>query len=208
MRPETLSVEEARRIALAAQGFACGRPAAQCDARHIRRVIQRLGLLQLDFVNVLIPAHYLIVYSRLGPYAKERFERLVYRSGEFTEQWAHEASIVPVECWPLLEHRRQEFKPWPNSPIMKLRNRDEYLERTLRLVRRKGPLTSQDLPPVPGPARKAGDWHRSVPRSALEYHFGSGRLAVANRLGNFQRVYDIPKRLIGKPHYGRRVSAE
>jgi uncharacterized protein YcaQ len=206
MRGNTLSVDEARRIALAAQGFDRSRPDTSCDARHIRRVIQRLGLLQLDFVNVLIPAHYLIVYSRLGPYARERFDRLVYGSGEFTEQWAHEASIVPVDCWPLLEHRRRAFRPWPNSPIMKLRNRDKYLEQTLKLVQRDGPLTSQDLPPVPGPARKAGDWHRSIPRSALEYHFGSGRLAVADRLRNFQRVYDLPGRLIGKPHYKRKIS--
>jgi uncharacterized protein YcaQ len=206
MRPDTLSVDEARRMAVAAQGFDRSRPEANPDARHIRRVIHRLGLLQLDFVNVLIPAHYLIVYSRLGPYARERFERLVYGSGEFTEQWAHEASIVPVECWPLLEHRRRAFRPWPNSPIMKLRNRDKYLDQTLQRVQRDGPLTAQDLPPVPGPARKAGDWHKSIPRSALEYHFGSGRLAVAERLGNFQRVYDLPHRLIGKPHYGRKVS--
>lgn len=206
MRRSSLSLAEARRIALAAQGFDRGRPQTPGDARHIRRVIRQLGLLQLDFVNVLIPAHYMIVFSRLGPYPAERFDRLVYASGEFTEQWAHEASIVPVECWPLLAHRRDAFRPWPNSPIMKLANREQYLEDVLEQVRTNGPVTAQDLPPVAGPRRRPGDWHRSVPRWALELHFGTGALAVAKRLGNFQRVYDLPKRLIASPHLQRQYS--
>jgi len=196
-----LSLAEARRVALAAQGFDRARPSAKADAAHIRRVIRRLGLLQLDFVNVLIPAHYLVVWSRLGSYRCETFNRLVYQGREFTEQWAHEASIVPVDCWPLLEHRRQDFRPWPNSPIMKLRNRNKYLSQVLEIIEENGELICGDLPPVPGPERKPGDWHRSVPRWALEYHFGFGRVAVANRLKNFQRVYDLSHRLIDEPHY-------
>ncbi len=203
-----VSVAEARRIAFAAQGFDRSRPDAEPDARHFRRVINTLGLLQLDFVNVLMPAHYLVMWSRLGAYRRGHFDRYVYckgsgkgtrkgfDKGNCTEQWAHEASIVPASAWPLLAHRRASFTPWKNNPILKLPNRQKYLRTILLQVERDGGVTASDLPPVPGPKRKAGDWHRSVPRWALEYHFGRGALTVANRLPNFQRVYDLPERVI------------
>ena len=104
-----LSLAEARRIALAAQGFDRARP-RRVDARGLARTVRQLGLLQVDFVNVLVPAHYQVPFSRLGPYPRERLDELVYRRREFTEQWAHEASIVAVESWPLLRHRREEFR--------------------------------------------------------------------------------------------------
>jgi hypothetical protein len=170
--------------------------------------MRAVGVLQLDFVNVLLPAHFLVIWSRLGPYDRSRFEDFLYRSGEFTEQWAHEASVVAVSDWPLLGHRRRVFQPWQNSPINSIPDRDSYLRDILSRVRREGALTSNDLPPVAGPKRKAGDWHRSVPRWALEYHFGRGKLAVRRRLPNFQRVYDLPERVIGDEHRGIRVRKE
>ena len=208
MRRVRLSVAEARRIALAAQGFDRSRPSNPTDARHFRRVIDALGLLQLDYVNVLVPAHFLVLWSRLGPYNRERFERFVYDRGEYTEQWAHEASIVPASSWPLLEHRRKAFQMHKNSPIRRLQDRKAYLEAALDQVRRDGALTAGDLPPVPGPRRRPGDWHRSIPRSALEYHFARGALAVAKRLPNFQRVYDLPERIIPQEHLQRSMSEQ
>ncbi len=213
-RPESvvprvrLSQDEARRIALAAQGFDRKRPGSGADIRHIRRVISQLGVLQLDYVNVLIPAHYLVLFSRLGAYPRQRLNDLVYRRKEFIEQWAHVASIVPVDAWPLLRHRRDAFQPYPNSPIMKLPGRKAYLKKVIEIVEEQGPVTSNDLPPMPGPSRKPGDWHRSVPRWALEYHFGFGAVAVANRRPNFQREYDLPERLISNAHLQKRVSRE
>lgn len=201
----SLSASEARRIALAAQGFDRHRPANASDARHFRRALCAVGVLQLDFVNVLLPAHFLIIWSRLGAYDRARFERFLYGSGEFTEQWAHEASVVPVGDWPLLGHRRRRFEPWKHNPLNRLEDRDRYLGRVLEQVRRDGPLTSNDLPPVAGPSRQPGDWHRSIPRWALEFHFGRGRLAVKKRLGNFQRVYDLPERLIAPNHLQHRI---
>jgi uncharacterized protein YcaQ len=88
---------------------------------------------------------------------------------------------------------------------MKLRGRQQYLAEVLEAVQRDGPLTAHDLPPVQGPRRKSGDWHRSVPRWALEVHFGKGAVSVADRLGNFQRVYDVPERVIDEPHYSADV---
>ena len=203
MRRVRLTTAEARRAALAAQGFDRPRPLCCPDARHFRHVLRSTGALQLDYVNVLMPAHFLVLWSRVGPYKRALFERLAYRTGEFTEQWAHEASIVPAECWPLLAHRRQEYQIHKYNPLRKLPNRRAYLDAVLEQVQRDGAVTAQDLPPLPGPTRKPGDWHRSVPRWALEYHFGRGNLAVARRLPNFQRTYDLPERVLPPEHLGQ-----
>jgi uncharacterized protein YcaQ len=203
-----ISLTEARRTALAAQGFVRTRPKGGGDIRHVRRAIRQIGLLQLDFVNVLIPAHYLVLYSRLGAYRRRQLHDLVYRRREFVEQWAHEASIVPMEAWPLLEHRRNEYRPYPGSPIMKIRGKGPYLDEVLKIVEQRGPVTTADLPPFEGPERKPGDWHRSIPRWALECHFGAGRVAVTDRLPNFQRVYDLPERVIAGNYLRRSVARE
>jgi len=205
MASSQLSLAEARRVALAAQGFDRPRPACVPNQGHIRKVINKLGLLQLDFVNVLVPAHYLVVYSRLGSYERSRLNKLVYQGRDFIEHWAHEASIVPVEHWPLLKYRRDEYKPWPNSPITKLRGKKKYLETVLERVRSQGALTSSELPAMPGPKRKPGDWHRSMPRWALECHFGRGDVSVVDRLPNFQRVYDLPEHVIDEPVFSAQV---
>ncbi len=201
-----MSAAKARRIALAAQGFDRARPTSATDVRHFRRALAAIAVLQLDFVNVLIPAHFLMIWSRLGAYDRERFEHFLYFSGEHTEQWAHEASVVAGSDWPLLEHRRQAFTQWKNSPLHKLKDRDDYLEGILQYVDKHGATTSNDLPAVAGPKRKAGDWHRSIPRSGLEHHFGTGQLAVRSRLRNFQRVYDRPECIIDKAHLSASVS--
>lgn len=208
MRRTRLSAAEARRIAFAAQGFDRGRVNGSPDVRHFRRVLDQLGLLQLDYVNVLMPAHFLILWSRLGPYDRARLERFVYGSGEYTEQWAHEASIVPAGSWPLLEHRRQAYEMHKNNPLRKMRNRGAYLDAVLKQVQRDGAVSAADLPPVPGPKRKPGDWHSSIPKWALQYHFSRGGLAVANRLPNFQRVYDLPERVLPNEHLDCSISRE
>lgn len=206
MAARELSAAQARRVALAALGFGKPRPASP-DRRHVRRVIDTLGLLQLDFVNVLVPAQQLVLFSRVGAYDRDRLRDVVYGSGHYTEQWAHEASIVPMDAWPLLEHRRKNYRPWPNNPILKLpcKGRD-YLADVVAIVRERGAVCSSDLPAVDGPKRRPGDWHRSVPRWALEYHFGCGNLAVADRLPNFQRIYDLPERVIPAKHLERRLA--
>lgn len=162
--------------------------------------MRSLGALQLDFVNVLLPAHFLVIWSRLGAYDRTRLEQFLYDSGEFTEQWAHEASIVPVSHWPLLEHRRENFRLGKNNPLRGVPDREQYLAEILAEVQKRGAVTSSDLAPVAGPQRRAGDWQRSIPRRALDYHFGRGKLAVRERLPNFQRRYDLPERLIDESH--------
>ncbi len=205
---DPLSISEARRIALAAQGLDRRRP-ARVTAAHVARTIRRLGLVQLDFVNVLVPAHYLILFSRLGPYDRKLLNEVVYRRREFIEQWAHEASIVPVEHWPLLRHRREvhRARPWGFDDF--LRSRPGYLESILKHVQERGPLTAADLPDPDGvPRRIDGDaWVGTVPRAVLEALFGRGVLAIAERLENFTRRYDLAERIIPAEHISRKVEA-
>jgi hypothetical protein len=195
-------------MALAAQGFDRARPPAADDVRHYRRAMRAIRVLQLDFVNVLVPAHFLVLWSRLGHYDRGRFERWLYDSREFTEQWAHEASVVAMGDWPLLEHRRRSWKPWKRDPLRTLADPEDYLRRILERVRRDGPVTANDLPAAESLPRKPGDWHRPVQRWALEHHFGRGRLGVRTRLANFQRVYELPERLIEDEHRGTRIDRE
>jgi uncharacterized protein YcaQ len=203
----SLSIGEARRIALASQGFDRPRPAGRVTLDHVRRVIHRLGLIQIDPVNVLIPAHYQVLFSRLGPYDRTLLDTLIYRKREFTEQWAHEASIVPVESWPLLHYRRESHRvrPWGFETF--LAENGEYVESVLEHVRTRGASTAEDLPWPEGTSRKVRDepWFGTVPRAVLEAHFGRGALAVAERKPNFARAFDLAERLIPAQHHERRV---
>jgi uncharacterized protein YcaQ len=208
MAQDELSLDEARRIALAAQGFDRPRPSGRVDAGHLRRTIGRLGLVQIDYVNVLVPAHYQVPFSRLGPYDRSLLDDLVYQRREFTEQWAHEASIVPMDAWPLLRHRRETHRVRPYGFEVFLAREEVYVEWVLEQVRTRGPLTSEDLPEPDGSARRIeGAWH-SVPRAVLEAHFARGRLAVAGRRPNFARAYDLSERVIPPGHLGREVDRE
>jgi uncharacterized protein len=202
------SLPEARRIALAAQGFDHPRPRGPITVRHLRRVIHQLGLLQIDFVNVLVPAHYQVPFSRLGPYDRSRLDHLVYSRREFTEQWAHEASIVPMETWPLLRHRMQNHRvrPWGFEKIMA--QNAHYVDDVLDRVRASGPLAACDLPDADGVPRLSGAWFDSVPRATLEAHFGRGTLAIALRRPDFSRLYDLAERVIPREHHSRAIDAE
>ncbi|MGE0132691.1 MAG: winged helix-turn-helix domain-containing protein [Blastocatellales bacterium] len=202
-------MNEARRIALAAQGFDRPRPNGNINASHIRRAIRQLGLVQIDYVNVLTPAHYLILFSRLGAYKKTLFDDLIYRRREFTEQWAHEASILPMESWPLLRYRMEAHRarPWNFGPFIE--QRPDYVDWVLDEVRARGPLGADDLPEAPGiPGRIPGAWIGTVQRAVLEALFGRGVLAVAERRPNFSRTYDLAERVIPAEHHGRRVDRE
>jgi uncharacterized protein YcaQ len=201
----TLSLPEARRLALAAQGFHRKRP-ARATVRHLRDTIRRLGLLQIDCVNVVCAAHYMVPFSRLGPYDRSAFDKLIYRSGEFAEHWAHEISIVPAETWPLLRYRREtdRVRPWGFAKI--LEERADYAAWVLEEIRRRGPLAADDLPhPDGAAARIPGSWIGTVTRGVLEAHFLRGALAAVGRRSDFSRVYDLAERLIPAEHRSRQV---
>jgi hypothetical protein len=209
MPPQQLSLSEARGIALAAQGFDRPRSGDRVCIRRIRRTIHRLGLLQIDCVNVLVPAHYQVLFSRLGPYDRRLLDDLVYRRREFTEQWAHEASIIPVATWPLLRHRMatHRVRPWDFEKVME--RHPEYVAWVLEEVRARGPLEAGELAQRLDEAsrwlREHGSWFGSVPLAVLEAHFGRGLLAVANRRDSFARVYDLAERVVPAEHLTRDV---
>ena len=201
----SLSLDEARRLALTAQGFGQERPRS-ATVRHLRETIRRLGLLQIDCVNVVCAAHYMVPFSRLGPYDRAAFDDLIYRSGEFAEHWAHEISIIPTETWPLLRYRREtdRVRPWGFASV--LEERADYAAWVLEEVRRRGPLAADELPPPDGaPRRIPGAWIGTVTRGVLEAHFLRGRLAAAGRRADFSRLYDLVERLIPAEHRSRRV---
>ncbi len=208
MSQENLTINEARRIALAAQGFDRSRPKGKVNASHIRGAIRRLGLVQIDYVNVLTPAHYQVIFSRLGSYEKSLFDDLVYRRREFTEQWAHERSILPVESWPLLRHRMEthRVRPWGFEKFLK--QQSSYVAWALEEIRARGPLSAEDLPESDGMPRRMADkwgWGMNLKNQVLEAHFGFGRLAVVERLPNFARVYDLAERVIPAEHHSRKL---
>ncbi len=204
--PSTLSLGEARRLALAAQGFDRVRP-KRATVRHLRETIRKLGLLQIDCVNVVCPAHQMVPFSRVGPYDRDAFYRLVYHSGEFAEHWAHEISIVPVESWPLLRYRREtdRVRPWGFAKV--LEERAEYAAWVLEEVGRRGPLAADDLPaPDSTDPRVPGAWIGTVMRGVLEAHFLRGALAAAGRRTDFSRLYDLSERLLPREHLCRQVT--
>jgi uncharacterized protein YcaQ len=207
---DTLSLSEARRIALAAQGFDRARPAGDVDARHLRRVIRQVGLLQIDSVSVLLPAHYQVPFSRLGPYDRRRLDDLIYRRREFTEQWAHEASIVPVEHWPLIRHHLGPHeRRWGRLADL-MREHADYAARVLDEVRERGPVLAGDIAEPDGSRGRGGGWWGwTKAKAMLEGHFARGALAIAERRSaGFARVYDLAERVVPESHRRRELVRE
>ncbi|MDQ2795841.1 MAG: winged helix DNA-binding domain-containing protein [Actinomycetota bacterium] len=192
---------QARRIALAAQGFGAPRPKGQIGARHIRRVLDHVALLQIDSVNVFSRSHYLPIFARLGPYPRELLDRLTAYSAApaqpaMFEYWAHAASLIPVEYQPLLRWRmdRAHIEPWPAIRRIAA-EKPELLADVRRLVRDQGPISAGDTG-IPRPAPRPGhmwNWHDG--KTALEYLFYEGSITTARRI-NFERFYDLTERVL------------
>lgn len=191
-----LSNDQARRIALGAQGFMDPRPIGRVDRRHFRRVIGRIGLLQLDSVNVLQRSHYLPMWSRLGQYSIEALDEFTAGSGEMFEYWGHVASLLPVELHRLLRWRMDAVRPGPRTRAM-LEEHPDYLDSVLAEITEHGPLTVSELSD-PG-ARTGPWWGHGKGKVALDWLFSVGRI-TAYRNGHFGRLYDLPERVIPAEH--------
>lgn len=196
MKPE-LSVAEARRIALTAQGFNARCRCGSVGPGHLRRAIARLGLLQIDSVNVLARAQYLPIFSRLGPYDRAQIDALTVQTPRrFFEYWGHEASILPVDLQPLLRWRMARADRghgiWaPLTPFAGERRREAEI--LLARIETDGPLAASDLSSA---AARKGMWVWSDAKHALEWLFWSGRITATHRRGSFERVYDLPERVL------------
>ncbi|GAA0722215.1 YcaQ family DNA glycosylase [Dactylosporangium roseum] len=194
---ETLSLTQARRVALAAQGFTDRVPAGVPERRHVRRVLARTGLLQIDSVNVVQRAHYLPAYSRLGPYATDLLDRMAYRRPrELFEYWAHEASLVPVHLHPALRWRMRSGAAWGRM-VRISREQPDLVRWVLDEIRAKGPMTAGEVEgDLVQPRRKDHwGWNWSDTKTAIEWLFYSGEVSVARRNSSFARVYDVPERI-------------
>ncbi len=187
-------------MALAAQGFTDPLPGGRPDRRHLRRVLRRTLLLQIDSVNVLERAHYLPAFSRLGPYDKALLDRAA--SGprpadrELFEYWGHEASLLPVALHPLLRWRmdraRRLEEGW-GGPLRVMRERPQVVARVLEQVRERGPVGAGAL--REGPRAPGTWWSWDEAKAALEYLFWSGQVTTHSRRG-FERLYDLPERVL------------
>ena len=181
---DTLSAAEARRVALAAQGLARPRPAGRVTLDHVRRAVHRLG-----------------------PYDRRLLDALAYERRELTEQWAHEAAIVPAEAWPLLRHRMERHRCRPTGFEAFLERHADYAAWVLEQVRARGPLSADEVAEPAGVDRRLDRaWFGTIPRAVLEAHFGRGLLAVAGRRRNGARVFDLPERVL-PAHHDRVVPA-
>ncbi len=196
MARERLSAAEARRLALRAQGFADPAPDGEPTGWDLRRVLGRVGLLQIDSVNVLERAHYLPPFSRLGPYRRELLDRASARAPRrLFEYWGHEASLLPVELQPLLRWRmeRAASDAWGGMKRVQ-RDRPELVAEVLEQVRERGPLAASELE-HDGPRRSGPWWDWSDAKRAIEWLFWTGRVTSARRR-RFERLYDLPERVL------------
>jgi len=194
---DRLTLKKARRIALAAQGFADRRPsAAKITPKHMDRVFDRVGLVQIDSVNVLARSHYLPFFSRLGPYDQALLARQAYRRRKYFEYWGHEASFIPMELQPAMRWRMERARNGEGiySGLAKFgRENRAFLDKVLKEIGEHGPMGASAL--SDSGASRPGWWEWSEGKRAVEWLFWAGFVTTATRR-NFERVYDLTERVI------------
>ncbi|WP_156759051.1 winged helix-turn-helix domain-containing protein [Microbacterium karelineae] len=205
MARTTLSQAEARRTALAAQGLGGARSGAT-GGRSLSAAIARMGVLQIDSVNVFARSHYMPLFSRVGSYDPARLDRLVFRKGRasrpapYVEYIAHEAAFMPVEDWPLWAFRRADvtarsgrWGAWAAAP-----DNADVIARVRAELADRGPLRPADIESVVRTARGGPWWDWDHAKRALEYLWAGGEVAIAGREG-FERVYGLAEHIV-PPH--------
>lgn len=195
-----ITADVARRIAIAAQGLADRRPVGRVDRRHLRKVFQQVGLVQIDSVNVVARSHELVLFARLGPHRRTLIAEAT-AAGELFEYWGHEAAHIPVEHHRLFRFRMNEprIDHWIAEVARELRNDragagGHTLDDVLEHVRTNGPVVASDLRRRSGPKGQWWDWDPG--KRALEVLFWQGRLTAYRRARDFARIYDVPERIL------------
>ena len=196
---DTLSAGEARRIALAAQGFGASRD-EPVGRRQLTKLVDRLGVVQIDSVNVVSRTHYLPAFSRLGAYPRELLEEIAWGAKRpLFEYWAHEASLLPLAAQPLFRWRMQDAQAgvgvWKGVAKF-LRERRDFVDKVRDEIAARGPLSAADL--EMGQKGVGGWWGWSEAKRAVECLFWAGELTTATRRGTFERVYGLPERVLPK----------
>jgi uncharacterized protein YcaQ len=195
---QRLTARQARRLAIAAQGLTGPRPTATPDRRHVRRMLRHTQLLQIDSVNVLMRAHYLPGWSRLGSYDRSLVDRMAFKDRELFEYWGHEASLLPVELHTLLRWRMQraeeKFETW-GGPARLAQARPGYIEHVLQTVRERGPVTAGEIAEAEQRTKDEWGWNWTDEKTALEFLFWTGKVTTSSRR-NFERLYDVTERVV------------
>ncbi|WP_216216319.1 winged helix-turn-helix domain-containing protein [Amycolatopsis aidingensis] len=210
----TVSTAVARRIALAAQGFTDPRPEGEPTRRHLRRVLSRVQLFQLDSVNVAVRAHYAPLFARLGAYDPALVDEAAWshsarRPRLLVEYWAHEASLIPVQDWPLLQSGAKRRGWWKGYQRI-IDNSPSLVDDVLAVVKELGPVGAGAIERqlTGGATRKQGTWwDRSEVKQICEWLFAMGQLTTGTRR-SFQRCYDLPERVLPPEVLARRVDPE
>lgn len=200
--PVRLTADRARRIAVAAQGLAAPRPAS-VGARQVVGAVERIGLLQIDSVNVLTRAHYLPVFSRLGPYDRELLDRASGRAPRrLVEYWAHEASLVPPTTHRLLRWRMRRWREEAWGGMRRVAQEQPQLVKAVlaevtahRLPMTAGQVEQALAHDVPRSTDEWG-WNWSEVKRVLEYLFWAGEVTSAGRTASFERRYALPERVL------------
>ncbi|MEU8241608.1 crosslink repair DNA glycosylase YcaQ family protein [Actinoplanes missouriensis] len=196
--PDSLTVAQARRITLAAQGFTDPQPGGATGMRHLRRVLSRLHLIQMDSVNVLQRAHFMPLYSRLGAYPAGLLDRAAYRKPrELFEFWGHEASLIRTDLQPYFRWRMAragEFA-WGNMRRI-VAEQPELVAWVLDEVRERGPITAAEIEHDAPRSKDHWGWNWSVVKQALEWLFFTGQVTAAERTSSFARRYDLTERVL------------
>ncbi|HET7073522.1 MAG TPA: crosslink repair DNA glycosylase YcaQ family protein, partial [Mycobacterium sp.] len=217
MANRRLTAAQARRIAVAAQGFSEPRPSGKVTRAHLRQLISRIQVLQLDSVSVAVRAHYAPVFSRLGPYDRDVLDSAAWgpdstgRSPAPTrllaEYWAHEAALMAVDDWPLLRWRMREYRHgrW-GTHIVKAN--PQLAEDIVAAVAELGPSTAGQIEAhlATEPRGPRGSWwgSRTDTKWVAEALFASGVLTTATRVG-FARHYDLVERVLPPSVLAREV---
>ncbi|HET6479211.1 MAG TPA: crosslink repair DNA glycosylase YcaQ family protein [Actinoplanes sp.] len=196
--PESLTVAQARRVTLAAQGFADPRPGGATDLRHLRRVLRRVHLIQMDSVNVLQRAHFMPLYSRLGPYPVQLLERAAYRKPrDLFEFWGHEASLITTDLQPLFRWRMARAAELAWGGMRRVaEEQPDLVARVLDVVRARGPITAAEIEHDEPRRTDHWGWNWSSVKQALEWLFYTGQITAAERTTSFARRYDLPERVL------------
>jgi uncharacterized protein len=188
----TLSAAEARRLAVASQGFGT-RPARPAIA-HLRRLAARLHAFQIDSVNVFARAHYVPAFARLGPYPMDALDTLAYRKRELFEYWGHAACLLPISLYPLVRYRMHKHTERTQEYMRS--ERGAYMAKVYAEVAERGPISAADLS---NPGKRSGSWWgwwgSGNGKATLEHLYDSGLVAIAGRRG-FERLYDLAERII------------
>ena len=196
---QSMSLAQARRVALVAQGFRDPRHTTP-TMRTFARTLSRTAVLQIDSVNVLQRAHYMPLFSRMGPYDTGLLTRAAERRPRrIVEYWAHVAAFMPVELWPPMRHRMRSYEQRGHEWAA-IRHRPELVESLVATVRERGACTPRDLDDGLPRRKDHWGWNWSETKKVMEYLFASGLLAVSGRNQQFERLYDLPERVIPAEH--------